>query len=84
MSNCLLHLHRDIDIVVEDIVVEDIVDEFSRRHPRSLVPRPFEEEEKGPGTQCLRMRHVFRKTHRKITRKFTAYTWIKILTSEAE
>ena len=50
----------------------------------SLVPRPFEEEEKGPGTHCLRMRHVLRKTHRKITRKFTAYTWIKILTSEAE
>ena len=50
----------------------------------SLVPRPFEEEEKGPGTHRLRMRHVFRKTHRKIIRKFTAYTWIKILTSEAE
>ena len=50
----------------------------------SLVPRPFEEEEKGPGTHRLRMRHVFRKTHRKIIRKFMAYTWIIILTSEAE
>ena len=43
----------------------------------SLVPRPFEEEEKGPGTQCLRMCHVFHKTHHKITLKFTAHTWIK-------
>lgn len=32
----------------------------------SLVPRPFDEEEKGPGTYCLRMRPVFCKTRRKI------------------
>ena len=25
----------------------------------SLVPRPFEEEEKGPGTHCTRMREVY-------------------------
>ena len=26
---------------------------------QSLVPRPFEEEEKGPGTHCTRMREVY-------------------------
>ena len=25
----------------------------------SLIPRPFEEEEKGPGTHCMRMREVY-------------------------
>ena len=45
-----------------------------------LVPKPFEEEEKGPGTYCLHMRHIFHK----IICKFSAYTWIKTLTSEAE
>ena len=50
----------------------------------SLVPRPFQEEEKGPGTHCLRMCHVFCTTHRKITHKLSAYMWIKMLTSEME
>jgi hypothetical protein len=31
----------------------------------SLVPRPFDGEEKGPGTHCLRMRQPFRKNVRK-------------------
>ena len=26
-------------------------------HDCSLVPRPFEEEKKGPGTHCVRMRY---------------------------
>ena len=33
----------------------------------SLVPRPFEEEEKGPGAHCLCMRQIFRKNNRKIS-----------------
>lgn len=33
----------------------------------SLIPTLFEEE-KGPGTHCLRMHHVFREDHHKIFR----------------
>ena len=55
---------------------------FMVRAVHSLVPMLYEEEEKGPGTHCLCMRHVLRKTHSKITRKFSVYVWIKILTFE--